>query len=125
MTKLEEMEKALLETYELNASLRKEVETLEANLKHLNINYKTALKVNNDLLNENRKLKEENDGLEEDLADTHYKMVRYKKAIEILKMQTSIENIKCENGNIYIVDIGDISVLITQQEYELLKEVLE
>ena len=50
---------------------------------------------------------------------------KLKKAIEILKMQTSIENIKCENGNIYIVNIGDISVLITQQEYELLKEVLE
>lgn len=63
--------------------------------------------------------------LEDELSDTHYKMVRYKKVIEILKMQTSIENIKCENGNIYIVDIGDISVLITQQEYELLKEVLE
>lgn len=58
MKELEEMEKALLETYELNASLRKQVETLEANLKHLNINYKTALKVNDDLLNENRKLKE-------------------------------------------------------------------
>ena len=58
MKELEEMEKALVETYELNASLKKEIETLEANLKHLNINYKTALKVNNDLLNENRKLKE-------------------------------------------------------------------
>ena len=50
MKELEEMEKALIETYELNASLRKQVETLEANLKHLNINYKTALKVNDDFL---------------------------------------------------------------------------
>lgn len=58
LERLEETEKALVETYELNASLRKQVEELEANLKHLNINYKTALKVNNDLLNENRKLKE-------------------------------------------------------------------
>ena len=56
LERLEETEKALVETYELNASLRKQVEELEANLKHLNINYKTALKVNNDLLNENRKL---------------------------------------------------------------------
>ena len=58
MKELEEMEKALVETYDINASLRKQVEVLEANLKHLNINYKTALKVNDDLLNENRKLKE-------------------------------------------------------------------
>ena len=77
-------------------------------------------------------LEEENQDLKDNekiITDYGYNLVieneKYKKAIEILKMQTSIENIKCENGNIYIVDIGDISLLITQQEYELLKEVLE
>lgn len=55
---LDEMQTALNELYELNASLRKENEKLKAEKKVLNINWKTVVKVNNDLLNENRKLKE-------------------------------------------------------------------
>ena len=131
---LEEMEKALVETYELNASLRKEIEILEANLKHLNINYKTVLKVNNDLLNENRKLKEEYYDLEGELANTHYKMVRYKKTIKIMIREkinpsavlATLQNYKYHNK----VDIPYEKVSIyldcelTQEDYELLKEVL-
>lgn len=129
MKELEEMEKALVETYELNASLRKENEKLKAEKKVLNINWKTALKINNDLLNENRKLKEENDGLEEDLADTHYKMVRYKKAIEILKEKGLIlkhySNSKNHEFVFQFIGWEYMFENLTPYEYELLKEVLE
>lgn len=115
--------------------LEKEIEILKANLKHLNINYKTALKVNDDLLNENRKLKEEYYDLEGDLADTHYKMVRNKKAIKIMIREkinpsavlATLQNYKYHNK----VDIPYEKVSIyldcelTQEDYELLKEVLE
>jgi hypothetical protein len=50
---------------------------------------------------------------------------KYQKAIDILKIQISLEKIQCENGYIYIVHIGDIPVLINQQEFELLNGVLD
>ena len=65
-------------------------------------------------------------GMYRDVRDTAIfymsKCEKLEKTIEIIKIQISLENIKCENGNIYIVNIGDVSVLINEEEYNLLNE---
>lgn len=125
-----------LETKRKLKELQNDIKLNETQIDDLTLevaNYKHALEEKNEIIMD---LKEKNQELKSKYNDLmlDFKMFDFntlkqeneklKKAIEILKMQTSIENIKCENGNIYIVHIGDISVLINKQEYELLKEVL-
>ena len=98
-------------------------QTDEEELEGLNT-IKQDLKRNEELEKENQDLRAFVEAYANARDELLIKNQKLEKTIEIIKIQISLENIQCENGYIYIINIGDISILINQQEYELLNEVL-
>ena len=105
-----------------NIRLEGETQDLLIALENKNKEIKKLEKENQELKYEYKLIREKKEKCIDYLCDRNQKLV---KAIEIIKPVINIEVVKCENGYLHCVHVGDISISLSKEEYELLKEVLE